>query len=313
MTLSACAMFPTDANKQSDITTIASPPNIPSPPNTQNAGDPDSPQARLAYQDIIDLETTLLKAQRDEDETAQTEQRKLKDRQQLALVHAVQEGIRRQILTPPPYRAHRPSYFEADKPVLYKDFYTWALGFAGAGENHPLDLNLKQRDTGSALSEPSEETEEGALLAGDPLAASGITLPYTPPAGGGPTLSAESLISRETLCLFYTQLSAQQDKAQNLPVEAVDAANPGKSDVYRLSAFSDADQISPWAKKYVATAYKDNLPKTAFGLRPTALVNGQGLQPQKALTRGEALLFLYQFFSSQGITSHNSQMPAQSP
>lgn len=106
-------------------------------------------------------------------------------------------------------------------------------------------------------------------------------------------------ISREELCLLYTLLTQQYEAAQNFdPHPAASNNTPDnqasvslKPDT-QLKGFQDANQISPWAKKYVVVAYHRGIMDVLWHIpRPQADFS-PFLYPQRLVTRAEALKFL---------------------
>lgn len=298
--LQGCSVGPIPEQGQ-EADKMAMPPDIPEPPmSLGDATDPESPQARLVYQDVIDFELQLLSLKPDEGNALTYEKLKFKQSQGLAFIHAVQEAVRRQVLTPPPYDEHQPVYFEPQVPVVYQDFYTWLLGFADARPRSGEQANATGFEgKAPTLSEEGWELETGpeSLSEEEALQRFGVSLPLEASDDAQSVLPGDT-VSREMLCYLYARLSRQQNKAKRLTAADIEQASSGKSKIYSLQNIQDRSNISPWAAKYVALAYQDGFLKNVFGLTPTAMVNGQGLQPKKAVTRSEAITFLYQFFSS---------------
>lgn len=294
LSLGACGA----GNNKAD--TVASPPDIPEPPLLQTVrDDPNDIFHRLVYQDIIEIDEATLAAP-----SPQTEKQRTFLEKNLALVNAVQEGIKQGALTPPPYNKLKPVYFEPHTPITYGEFYTWALAFENPGFvehlSQDIDNTLLEKESAAKGNTPkgqSEDPHSSSEPANDPFNpnTTGLTLPLET---DGFNLMPDTPLTREALCLIYVILSKQEDKALALTADEMAEANPVKNPVYALAEFADLESLSSNAKKYVALSYQDNVFKNALFLKPATLVRGAGFESKKALTRGEALIFLNQFYAS---------------
>lgn len=169
--------------------------------------------------------------------------------------------------------------FEPDQQVTFGELYHWVVSY----QNPPVSLALAINPALVRHDSLQEKmTSHGVDAHGDDIDVS---------------LQADTPLTRETFCWAYVYITNQQNMAEHLRRDDVLAMNPVHNEVYALSEFQDFQQISPWAQKYVAVAYRDNVLKSLFGLTPGQMVNMKGFSPQQPVTRGEVLRFLYRFYA----------------
>jgi hypothetical protein len=107
--------------------------------------------------------------------------------------------------------------------------------------------------------------------------------------------------TREEMYALYAVLSGQEEVALNLNPDAIEAmipadGEPGVEDA--LKDVKDYADISPWARPYVAIAYRDRLPQAVFGLTSARLTLTEGLSPRRNVTRGDVILMLHHLYGT---------------
>jgi hypothetical protein len=128
-------------------------------------------------------------------------------------------------------------------------------------------------------------------------------------------------VTREELCALYVFLTRQEAAARSLSTDAIESATPGQTQTdadslnldEALSQFKDWAAIGPWARRYIAIAYRDGLLQRIFGLTPNRLTVDEGFHPQQPLTREEAIVFLHTLYGHTALAKQALQSPIRQP
>lgn len=256
---------------------IAWPPDIPSPQVeavTAPAGNPSN--QRLFFLDIIALEKQFVDVTHPDEEGERA----------LALVHAIEDAVSHRVfkdkvkpkppetgnmeteVTPDAGKPAPPPEFHPLSPVNYGDFYQWALAY-------------REPDPDSMSTEAPPQLDLTYSIAVDET-----------------QIGPATIVTREVFGVLYTLMSHQRSRALGLSDGDMMNMTPNNNQAYAYSEIQDFSVISPWAKKFVGVAYQDGMYQKVFNLSPGKLVMSQGLAPQKAMTRGEAIVFLSQYFAN---------------
>lgn len=206
------------------------------------------------------------------------------------LVEAVAHAIRIGVLKPSGIQDR----FNAQNPVNFGEFRTWALAYqaAAAGTTKlkpeaPSQGNNKPRELASIVSRTD------AL--DSPMNPVKLTLLPEVPRFDEHTLAANRPLTREELCALYVVLAEKQELARRLTPEVIEQTAPGEGSLNgdeSLSMFKDYPAISSWAKPYVAIAYQNFVLQKVFNLTGTRLTIEDGFNPQAPINREESILML---------------------
>jgi len=254
---------------------IAWPPDIPSPQVETVSPIAGNPAAdRLMFLDIIALERQFSEVTHPDEEGERA----------MVLVHAIEDAVQHNVfkdkikpkppetgnmeteVTPDAGKPSAPPEFRPLSPVNYGDFYQWALAY-------------REPDPDSMTAEPPPPLDLTYSIAVDET-----------------QIGPATIVTREVFGVLYTLISHQRSRALGLSEGDMMNMSPNNNPAYAYSELQDFTVISPWAKKFVGVAYQDGMYQKVFGLTPGKLVMSQGLAPQKAMTRAEAIVFLSQFF-----------------
>jgi hypothetical protein len=208
-------------------------------------------------------------------------------RLQSAVAHAITLGV----LKP----GSPTEKFDPERPVTYGEFRSWTLAYQSAVSG----IGMMPTE-GASLSDVEEMTAlktQVAAGASPDLAKIRERIKILPDklGWGGHALVAANPLSREEFCALAAYLNGRDQEATALDKKKIDAMAPGgdgstPDEAFR--SFTDYAKVSAWAKPFVAMAYRDGFLRQAFALMPNTLTIEPGFQPQKAVTRRQAMLLL---------------------
>jgi hypothetical protein len=284
--LSGCNLLPWQSTE-----TIQEPPLIPEPTADTNAtqnADASRKPLILSYADLIDFNDLSLHHPK--------------------LYEAVSTGLRLGILKP----VSLEEKFDPKSPTTYEQFRKWTIAYQGAAtgvDMLPVDPpqaddgspKPKTSDSGNTMTTPSQP-EVGSTNPMNPI---NLMILPSELQWGEHRLTETRNLTREEFCAIYTFLSHQDATARALQPAEIESANPAWKNTNRdainmdeaLSQFKDYSGIGSWARRYVAIAYRDGILQKIFGLTPARLTIEDGMNPQKEVSRGEAIVLLHTLFS----------------
>lgn len=278
--LSGCNLLPGGPTE-----TIQEPPLIPDPATDASASATEEANRKplvLAYADLMDFNDLNLHHPK--------------------LHEAVSTAIKLGVLKP----ASLEEKFEPQNPIRFGEFRKWTIAYQGAATGMDM-LPLNPPEDTAKASKINEIASAPAIIPGNPNPMSPISLMILPSdmQWGEHRLGEMSHLTREELCAIYTFLSRQDATARALSAAEIESANPQWKNANKdainldeaLSQFKDYPAIGNWARRYVAIAYRDGMLQKILGLTPTRLTIDDGLNPQKEVTRGEAIVLLHHLFS----------------
>jgi hypothetical protein len=211
-----------------------------------------------------------------------------------ALAQAVTTALGMGVLKP----ATAQTRFEPERNIVYGEFRQWANDYQDAVNA----LNQSAMESAAANSPPPA----AGPLSPPPALAAHLGNPTMLPVEmfwGSHGVKEQTALSRESLCALAVFLKGQDGVARKLSPAQIQATQPhpdngssamegsDNADV-PLSQLSDYSQVSPWALKYVALAYKNDWLQPVFSLSAAKIATDEGLHPAQSVTRGEALLLL---------------------
>jgi hypothetical protein len=216
------------------------------------------------------------------------------------LAQAVATALSMGVLKP----ATAQSQFEPEHPITYGEFRQWANDYQEA-------INaLNQAATDAA---PNSPPPAAGPLTPPPAIAAHLGNSTMLPAEmlwGSHGVREQSPLTRESLCALAVFLNGQDATARKLNPTQIETAQPSQdsgntptegseSTEGSLSQLSDYAQVSPWALKYVAVAYKNDWFQPLFNLSTAQITTAEGLHPSQIVTRGEAMLLLDLLYGHQ--------------
>lgn len=238
---------------------VAEPPLIPAPPVVEELAKEADAEPAIPYTDVFGLP---------EDE-------------QVRLKAVLTDVLKARVLPMPTSNV----MFEPVRPITYGEFAQWYAAF----DNHQK-VQAGATD-GEAVDESAAESAKAPATHHQPLPVQDSLLKETMVLHKGVELRPDSLITRQQWAALYLKLGRKTPPAKEENVAAM--APPGAAKSETFSQFKDFDAISAWARPAVGQAYKDQLLAEVFDLTPEQLAVDRGFQPQRKLTRAEALLFLH--------------------
>ena len=182
----------------------------------------------------------------------------------------------------------KPILFEPDKPMTYGEFYKWHERFRVAiAEENKLPPDIKPDIKPETAEVPPETPPKKPQLPPGPLNAKLDT--------HGVALTERSEITREQLCLLLALVQQQAETLSELDAQSVEGMRPDDADVAQsLEHFKDYQSITPGLKRFVGYAYQNGMLRNLWGMTPVLLTEDRGFNPRQPITRGQALVLLYQ-------------------
>jgi hypothetical protein len=243
-----------------------------------------------------------------DDQAAASWHPKLKD--------AVNQAVRLGILRPQGFQEN----FDPDRAITYGEFRGWVIDYQkvlSAGQNDASKasppLPQSEIDTPATVTPPAASAGESL---DSPMNPDKLLIPPSDMGWQGHQLAENAFLTREALCALYAFLKQKNGKAAQLTPEAIEAMMPPGQAEHgdeTLGQFKDYANISDWAKRYVALAYQEKLLQEVFRLNPSRLTVDEGLLPQKALTRGDAMVFLNWLYGKKAATINPKNLPRLEP
>jgi hypothetical protein len=234
------------------------------------------------------------------------------------LADAVSNAIRAGVLRP----ATLDERFSPEKPMTYGEFRTWALSWqnaladAGYGIEVSPDGKRINRNQGAKQNpdEPRELVPSRHDALKDPMNPEKLMVLPESPEWGSLKMNPNQPLTRETLCALYVFLTQQEAKTRALTPEAIESAAPGTHEMNTdeaLSEFKDTSALSPWARRYVAVAYQDRILQHVFRLTSDKLTVDDGFNPQRAISREDAVVLLDHLYGKFRVSAPRPTKPTE--
>lgn len=248
------------------------------------------------------------------------------------LKEAVNQAIRLGILKPVGFQER----FNPERSITYGEFRSWIVEYQRVIAEDEMQTSLQPggTDKKGATNMPTVSAASASSSVppvvdrlDSPMNPAKLFIPPSTFAWAGHQLVENTTMTREELCAIYTFLSHQDEKAGQLTGEAIERMAPSgaaSNAEDTLGQFKDYNNISEWARRYVAIAYQNQLLKNLFQLTPNRLIIDEGFLPQHTVNRGEALVLLQQLYgpklalvmpkplSNEGMASQSERNAASS-
>ncbi len=231
------------------------------------------------------------------------------------LTEAVSHAIRIGVLKPTGVQDR----FNPDNPINYTEFREWATAYqtAAAANGMPLDKS----DTGIITPAKAEKKEPRELASkvsrpdalSSPMNPAKLMMLPTQMRWGSHELAPNRPLTREELCGLYVFLAHKTDAAMAMSPDDLESATPGNNSINADEAFGmfkDFQTLSPWAKPYIALAYRDMVLQKVFNLSANHLTIETGFSPNEAITREQAIILLNQVY---GFVKNPAPPPPKTP
>jgi hypothetical protein len=196
--------------------------------------------------------------------------------------------------------------FNPQNPIHYDEFRTWTIAYQ----------NMSSGNTQQPANNPADGSTSNIA---NPMNPDNLIILPSEIQWGDHRLTETHPVTRQELCALYVFLTRQEAAARSLSADAIESTTPGQkqSDSENmnldeaLSQFKDWAAIEPWARPYVAIAYRDNVLQRIFGLTPNRLTVDDGFHPQQPLTREESIVFLHSLYGHTALARQTLQSTTQ--
>lgn len=269
--LVACGLLSGCGNQPAPTEKVLEPPYVPAPPVAAKPaqGDESVPEGIHVYADLLELNDG--------------------SRRHPRLYEAVSRAIRLGVLKP----GRLDERFEPERPLSYREFRQWALAYQSLqaqtmSPNEPKQLNPET---------PARKLEKLST----PMSVQKLSLLPERMVWDNAAIDESRTVDRETLCALAVYLGGQEAQARALTREDIEATTPGgdkQNTEEALSQFRDYASISPWARRYVALAYRDRLLQKTFRKTVNDLTVDEGFSPNKPVSREEGIVLLDRVFAN---------------